>query len=60
METELLYGDPVRAITDYATEAGFDAIVVGHRGRSERAESMVGSVARGIVNQATVPVTVVR
>lgn len=60
IETELLYGEPVRAITDYATEAGVDAIVVGHQGRSERAESMMGSVARGIVNRADLPVTVVR
>ena len=59
-ETELVYGDPATAIPEYATAAGFDAIFVGHRGRSERAGEMVGSVAKGIVERADVPVTVVR
>ncbi|WIV66625.1 universal stress protein [Natrialbaceae archaeon AArc-T1-2] len=58
VETELLYGQPVSAITDYAE--GFDAIFVGHRGRSERTDLLVGSVAKSIVERATVPVTVVR
>jgi nucleotide-binding universal stress UspA family protein len=60
VETELLYGDPVAAVTDYAEEAGFDAIFVGHRGRSERTDLMLGSVAKDVVERATVPVTVVR
>lgn len=60
VETELLYGDPVLEITDYATEGGFDTIFVGHRGRSERTERMVGSVAKDVVERATGPVTVVR
>jgi nucleotide-binding universal stress UspA family protein len=58
--TELVYGDPATAIPDYAETAGFDAIFVGHRGRSERAGQMVGSVATAIVERASVPVTVVR
>lgn len=60
IQTELVYGDPVPAITDYAAEAGFDAIFVGHQGRSPRTEAVVGSVAKGIVARASVPVTVVR
>ncbi len=60
VETELLYGDPVPEITDYAEEGGYDGIFVGHRGLSERAERVLGSVAKGIVERATVPVTVVR
>lgn len=60
IETELLYGEPVRAITEYVDEAPFDSIVVGHQGRSARAESMLGSVAKGVVERAPVPVTVVR
>lgn len=60
LATELLYGDPVREITDYAEEAGFDTIYVGHRGRSERTDLMIGSVAKTLVERATVPVTVVR
>ncbi|MEF8778560.1 MAG: universal stress protein [Natronomonas sp.] len=55
VQTEILYGDPVTEITDYAREMDFDAI----RGRSERTDLMLGSVAKEIVERATVPVTVV-
>ncbi|QFU83113.1 universal stress protein [Natronorubrum aibiense] len=57
---ELLYGNPIAEITDYAEDEGFDAIFVGHRGRSERAGLMLGSVAKSLVERATIPVTVVR
>lgn len=60
IETELLYGEPVKTITTYADDADFDAIFVGHRGRSERTDLMLGSVAKTIVERATVPVTVTR
>lgn len=60
IETELLYGDPVVELTDYAADREVDGIVLGHRGLSERAETMVGSVAKAVVERATVPVTVVR
>ncbi|SEH18131.1 Nucleotide-binding universal stress protein, UspA family [Natronorubrum sediminis] len=60
VEAELLYGDPVGEIVDYAEVEGFDGIYVGHRGRTGRAELMLGSVAKAIVERATVPVTVVR
>ncbi|EMA42612.1 universal stress protein [Halobiforma nitratireducens] len=58
--TELLYGDPVEEIAAFADDEGFDAIFVGHRGRSGRTELLVGSVAKQLVERATVPVTVVR
>jgi len=57
---ELLYGNPIREIATFAEDEGFDAIFVGHRGRSERAGLMLGSVAKSLVERATVPVTVVR
>lgn len=60
VEIELLYGNPVVEITDLAEDEGFDTIYVGHRGRSERAGLMLGSVAKSLVERATVPVTVVR
>src|SRR6056297_424665 len=59
-DVELLYGNPIREIANYAEDEGFDAIYVGHRGRSERAGLMLGSVAKSLVERATVPVTVVR
>lgn len=57
--TELLYGDPVVEVADYAEDEGFDGIFVGHRGVSERYEALLGSVAKGLVGRASVPVTVV-
>ena len=59
-DVELLYGNPIREIATYAESEGFDTIYVGHRGRSERAGLMLGSVAKSLVERATVPVTVVR
>lgn len=60
VETELLYGDPVENITDYAEEGDFDAVFVGHRGLSGHMDRLLGSVAKELVERATVPVTVVR
>ena len=57
---ELLYGDPVTAITDFAEAADLDTIVIGHRGRTGRAGVLLGSVAKQVVERSTVPVTVVR
>jgi nucleotide-binding universal stress UspA family protein len=60
VERVLLHGTPVAEIAEYAEEHEFDAIYVGHRGLSERTERLLGSVAKGLVARATVPVTVVR
>lgn len=60
VETGMLYGEPVEAITEYADDEDFDAIFLGHRGLSEEYEGLVGSTAKDVVGRATVPVTVVR
>jgi len=60
VETELLYGNPVETVPSFATGEGYDGIFVGHRGLSEREERVLGSVAKGLVERADVPVTVVR
>ena len=60
IETELLTGRPAESVTRFADETGADAIYVGHRGLSEERERVVGSVAKSIVDKATIPVTVVR
>ena len=60
IETQLLTGRPADAITDHARETEADAIYVGHRGRSEKREQVVGSVAKSVVDKATVPVTIIR
>ncbi|MFB6151073.1 MAG: universal stress protein [Haloarculaceae archaeon] len=60
VETEILYGDPVEAIPSFATTEGYDGVFVGHRGLSEKHERVLGSVAKGVVERSSVPVTVVR
>lgn len=60
LSTELLNGQPAPAIADHAAETGADAIYVGHRGLSSEHEKVVGSVAKRVVDEADVPVVVVR
>ncbi len=60
VETELLTGRPADAITDHADETDADAIYVGHRGLSDQRDLVVGSVAKSVVDKASVPVTVIR
>lgn len=59
VERELLYGDPVETVPEFATTEGYDGIFVGHRGLSERHERVLGSVAKATVERSSVPVTVV-
>jgi nucleotide-binding universal stress UspA family protein len=59
VETELLHGDAVDAIVEYATAVDADGVVVGHRVLTERAEEHLGSVAKSLVSRSPVPVTVV-
>jgi len=60
IDTELLYGDPVETVPDFATTEGYDGIFVGHRGLSDEHERVLGSVAKGVVERSSLPVTVVR
>lgn len=60
IKLELLSGRPAHAIARQAAETNADAIYVGHRGLSSDREKVVGSVAKGIVDEAEVPVTIVR
>lgn len=57
---ELLYGNPVNEIVDFAERDDFDAIFVSHRGETVRSDYLVGSVAKSIMERSTIPVTVVR
>ncbi|WP_380674317.1 universal stress protein [Salinigranum sp. GCM10025319] len=60
VETELLYGPPLQVIPDVTERDGIEGLFVGHRGLSGRYEGLVGSVAKGLVERSSVPVTVVR
>jgi nucleotide-binding universal stress UspA family protein len=60
VETHLSTGAPADAITDRSRATDADAIYVGHRGLSEERELVVGSVAKSVLDKASVPVTVIR
>ena len=57
---ELLRGDPVAEITRYAETIDADLIVVGSRGHGALASVFLGSVSRGLLGVAQLPVLVVR
>ena len=60
LRTVLLYGDPVTEIADFAMDGGYDGILVGHRGLGDRYQEAFGSVAKGLLARAELPVTVVK
>lgn len=60
VRTELRHGDPVETLATYAEEADLDGLFVGHRGLSADQERVLGSVAKGVVDRSSVPVTVVQ
>ena len=57
--TELLAGNPVDEIVAYADSADADVIVIGSRGRGRIAGELLGSVSRGVLQEARRPVLVV-
>lgn len=59
VDGDLLYGPPAERIVEYADDHDVDGIYIGHRGMSDRLEGLLGSVAKTVVERATVPVTVV-
>jgi nucleotide-binding universal stress UspA family protein len=54
------HGEPTESICRHATEAGADLIVMTSRGRMAMTRAWFGSVADGVVNQARVPILVLR
>jgi len=59
-KTELVVGNPVHAIVNYADAIDADLIVVGSRGHGAIASALLGSVSRGVLHEAKRPVMVVR
>ncbi|WP_160133484.1 universal stress protein [Halococcus salsus] len=59
LTTTLIEGRPAAAIVDHSEDHSFDAIVMGSRGRSGVSRVLLGSVAGTVVENASVPVTVV-
>jgi nucleotide-binding universal stress UspA family protein len=58
--TALLRGDTVDEIVAYADSHDVDLIVVGTRGHGAIANTLLGSVSRGILRESKRPVLVVR
>ena len=54
--TEVIFGKPAQAIVDYASDNGFDLIVMGTHGRAGIAHLLMGSVAERVVRHAACPV----
>lgn len=59
VEPAVLYGDPGRAICEYAEERGADVIVVGTRGQGGLRRAVLGSVSDHVVRNAPCPVLTV-
>lgn len=56
--TEVLTGDPGRAVCDHAESKGSAAIVMGSRGRGGFKRAVLGSVSDHVVRHAPCPVVV--
>ena len=53
-------GDPAQVIIDYAQANNCDEIVMGTHGRGALAGAVMGSVARNVIQQSTLPVALVK
>jgi nucleotide-binding universal stress UspA family protein len=58
--TMIVTGHVAQSIVDAARRGRFDLIVMGSKGRSALQDLLVGSVARRVVELATVPVLLVK
>lgn len=59
-DERLVVGEPAEAIARETKRGRYDLIVMGTHGRGALEGLLLGSVARKVLAQATVPVTVVR
>ncbi len=60
IDTELRGGSPADAIATHAAKTDAERIYVGHRGDAADRDPRVGSVAKAVVDKASVPVVVVK
>jgi nucleotide-binding universal stress UspA family protein len=58
--TEVLRGEPYRAIIDYAERHGFDLIVMPTHGRRGLERFLLGSTSERVVRRAGIPVLTIR
>lgn len=60
ISTELRSGDPTTTIIAYAEEHAIDHIIIGIHGKYDAKQLVVGTVARSVAHNSTIPVTVVQ
>ncbi|GAB5047196.1 universal stress protein [Thermodesulfovibrio sp. TK110] len=60
INTEIVAGHPADQIVRYASENGFDIIIMGQRGMSKIERWLLGSVSRRVATYATCPVVIVK
>lgn len=58
VDTRIVEGEPLDVLPSLAEEVAADGVVVGHR-RPDPAETVIDSVAKGLIDRSPVPVTVV-
>ena len=60
VETELVLGEPARAIVEFVEESDVDHVVIGSHGRTGMSRVLLGSVAEQVARRSPVSVTIVR
>jgi nucleotide-binding universal stress UspA family protein len=60
ISTHLLIGHPVKAITEFVKENGFDTLVIGYVGHSQIYSMLIGGTAERLVRLAPCTVIVVK
>jgi len=60
VKTDIVAGHPADQIVRYASENGFDIIIMGQRGMSKIERWLLGSVSRRVATYATCPVVIVK
>ena len=60
LETVVVEGYPPSALLDVATNSHADLIIMGSHGRTGLKRLWLGSVAESVVQEATIPILIVR
>lgn len=60
IETHLLVGHPVKAISEFVKENGFDPLVIGYVGHSQVYSMLIGGTAERLVRLAPCTIVVVK
>lgn len=59
-EREIAHGDPGKTLLEIAERFACHAIIIGSRGAGSLRSALLGTVSQTVLNQAAVPVTVVK